>query len=218
MADGVLIYRSFVEAIEELDEKDQLAAYKALLAYGLDGVEPQSKGAAKAILLMAKPIMDKNARKAENGRKGGEANRGKSEASSKQAEANVKQIEANEEQTEANSEKAEANKTYNIKDKTQEIKDIKNRRFTPPSVDEVRAYCFEKGYTFDPEAFVAFYQSKGWKVGNTPMKDWKACCVTWSKRKEAPRTQGKTKFSNFEQHDYDFDDIERKLLAAQIGG
>ena len=56
------------------------------------------------------------------------------------------------------------------------------KRFVPPSVDEVRAYCAEKGYTFDPEAFVAFYESKGWKVGRNPMRSWQAACTTWQKR------------------------------------
>jgi hypothetical protein len=55
-------------------------------------------------------------------------------------------------------------------------------RFAPPSPAEVREFVSEKKYTFDPEAFVAFYESKGWKVGNAPMKSWKAACVTWSKR------------------------------------
>ena len=58
----------------------------------------------------------------------------------------------------------------------------KDKRFAPPSVDEVRAYCAEKGYTFDPEAFVAFYESKGWKVGRNPMRSWQAACTTWQKR------------------------------------
>jgi hypothetical protein len=55
-------------------------------------------------------------------------------------------------------------------------------QFVPPTVEEVRAYVTEKGYRIDPEAFVAFYASKGWKVGTTPMKSWQAACVTWSKR------------------------------------
>lgn len=55
-------------------------------------------------------------------------------------------------------------------------------RFAPPSIEEVREYVAEKGYTFDPEAFHAFYESKGWKVGSAPMKSWKAACTTWQKR------------------------------------
>lgn len=40
------------------------------------------------------------------------------------------------------------------------------------------------GYKFDAEQFCAFYESKGWKVGNQSMKSWKAACVTWHKRND----------------------------------
>lgn len=59
----------------------------------------------------------------------------------------------------------------------------KGRRFAPPSVAEVREHA---GPSFDAEAFVAFYESKGWRVGNTPMKSWKAAVVTWQKRDSKP--------------------------------
>lgn len=72
----------------------------------------------------------------------------------------------------------------------------KVRRFTPPSVDEVREYCSEKGYTFDPEAFVAFYESKGWKVGRNPMKSWQAACTTWQKRQGDRKEASHDEYSN----------------------
>lgn len=59
-----------------------------------------------------------------------------------------------------------------------------NKRFTPPSATEVADYVSEKGYHIDPEAFVDFYQSKGWKVGKDSMKDWKAAVRTWEKREK----------------------------------
>lgn len=52
-------------------------------------------------------------------------------------------------------------------------------KFTPPTDAEVTAYVAEKGYHFNPAQFVPHYQSKGWKVGNQPMKDWRAACRTW---------------------------------------
>jgi hypothetical protein len=64
------------------------------------------------------------------------------------------------------------------------IKGNSSRTFCPPSVDEVRAYCLERGNSVDPEQFVDFYTSKGWKVGKDKMKDWKACVRTWEKRKD----------------------------------
>lgn len=56
------------------------------------------------------------------------------------------------------------------------------RRFIPPTLDEVKARIAEMGYTFDAEAFMAFYQSNGWMVGKSKMKDWRAAMVTWQKR------------------------------------
>ncbi len=54
-------------------------------------------------------------------------------------------------------------------------------RFTPPTVDEVRAYCAERGNNVDAQRFVDFYVSKGWKVGKSPMKDWKAAVRNWER-------------------------------------
>ena len=54
--------------------------------------------------------------------------------------------------------------------------------FVPPTIEEVRAYCLKNGYDVDPEQFVDFYQSKGWKIGKSPMKDWEAAIRTWVKR------------------------------------
>lgn len=67
-----------------------------------------------------------------------------------------------------------------------------------PTVEEVAAYCRERGNSVDAERFVYFYASKGWKVGNQPMKDWKACVRTWERREDKPRQT-----SRFATPDYD---------------
>lgn len=53
--------------------------------------------------------------------------------------------------------------------------------FVKPTVEQVEKYAKEKGYTFDAEAFVAYYDSNGWMVGKQKMKNWKAACVTWQR-------------------------------------
>lgn len=58
----------------------------------------------------------------------------------------------------------------------------RRKRFTPPTADEVRAYAKEKGFSIDAERFVNFYESKGWKVGSSPMKDWRASVRNWASR------------------------------------
>ena len=55
----------------------------------------------------------------------------------------------------------------------------KTIKFIPPTEEEIKSYVLEKGYHFNPEQFIPHYQSKGWKVGKEPMKDWKAACRTW---------------------------------------
>lgn len=62
--------------------------------------------------------------------------------------------------------------------------DTRGTRFTPPTLDDVQAYCFERGNTVDPQRFVDYYSSNGWKVGKNPMKDWKAAVRTWEKSRE----------------------------------
>ena len=75
----------------------------------------------------------------------------------------------------------------------------KKARFRAPSPAEVdeyaRIYAASKDLDldstdFDPERFVDFYAQKGWMVGRTRMKDWKASVRNWvrtSKPKEGKR-------------------------------
>lgn len=60
----------------------------------------------------------------------------------------------------------------------------KTKRFVPPTTDEVEAYMKENGYegSFKPEAFVAFYDAKGWVVGKTKMVSWQSAVRSWATR------------------------------------
>ena len=96
-------------------------------------------------------------------------------------------------------ENVQENVRQELRDKSKELrvnnleseqeKEKKRKRFTPPTVDEVREYCLERNNGIDPEAFTAFYASKGWKVGNSQMKDWKQAIITWEKREQREHPQ-----------------------------
>lgn len=60
--------------------------------------------------------------------------------------------------------------------------DTPKKTFKKPTVEEIRAYCTERKNKVDPERFFDFYESKGWKVGKSAMKDWRACVRTWEKQ------------------------------------
>ena len=59
--------------------------------------------------------------------------------------------------------------------------DNKRKRFIPPTLEEVKSYCAERKNNVDAERFVNYYESNGWMVGKTKMKDWKACVRTWER-------------------------------------
>ncbi len=59
----------------------------------------------------------------------------------------------------------------------------KRKKFTPPSLDEVRAYCKERKSHIDPETFFHTYEGSGWiKANGLPVLNWKSTVVTWEKK------------------------------------
>lgn len=57
----------------------------------------------------------------------------------------------------------------------------KRKVFQKPTIKEIDDYCKERKNNVRPEQFYDFYESKGWVVGKSPMKDWKAAVRTWEK-------------------------------------
>lgn len=90
-------------------------------------------------------------------------------------------------------------------------------RFTPPTLDEVRAYVRERGNKIDPEMFMDHYESVGWKSGKTDVKDWKAKVRAWERREakaQEPKMPTGT-FFGFQQRPSDPEEeaeLEKKLL------
>lgn len=54
------------------------------------------------------------------------------------------------------------------------------KRFTKPTLDELKAYISEKNLRVDAQKFMDYYDSNGWKVGRNPMKDWMATVRRWN--------------------------------------
>lgn len=75
--------------------------------------------------------------------------------------------------------------------KSAENKRAREARFTPPTVEEVAAYCRERGNSVDAQRFVDFYASKGWKVGSQHMVDFKAAVRTWERREDVKQRSEK---------------------------
>lgn len=199
MRDSVLFYRSFYDALKNIPPDDRLKVYDAIMEYGMYDREPELEGVALAIFLLAKPQIDANNKRYENGCK----------AKKKRT---VSEIEAN---TKQDLSECEAKEKEKEKEKVK-VKD-NNNIFKPPTVDDVRAYCTERGNSVDPQSFVDFYESKGWMIGKNKMKDWKAAVRTWERSETKTRLGETAKLTkdnnNFERRRYDMDALERSLIG-----
>ena len=74
--------------------------------------------------------------------------------------------------------------------KNKEIRII-NKYFNKPTILEVENYCILRKNNVDAEAFISFYESKGWMIGKNKMKDWKQAIITWEKRNYKKPTMSK---------------------------
>ena len=104
------------------------------------------------------------------------------------------------------------NNNYNNNNYNNNNINKKSSRFTPPTVEEVAAYCKERNNSVNAESFIDFYESKGWMIGKNKMKDWKAAVRNWEKKENGSSQQKpvQTKFHNFNQREYEkgtFDEL-----------
>ena len=178
----MILYRSFYEAIIELPETNQLEIMKAIFEYGFDGVEPNLSGLSKTIWILIKPNLEANRRKWENGSKP------KQKQAGSKTEANAKQEES---KTEGN-----VYVDVDVEEDVEEDKDVnddkdldypKNKKFIPPTVNDVAEYVKSKHNSVPQNRIDAFatkfwshYENKSWSYGRgQKMKDWRLALSQW---------------------------------------
>lgn len=208
---GIVILEEYIDSLRKLSTEDLGELMSALFSADM-GEEPNISSCSLIVQVLFPIIQSSIERvkkvseiRSEVGKLGG---RPKNQTESK-PKANGNQTES---KTEANENQTES-PYHTIPYQTIPDQDNKSaKRFTAPSVEDVEAYAEEKGITLDAERFVDYYASKGWKVGTTPMKDWRAAARNWAARdaKEKPKP---APVFNFDQRKVDYD----KMLDETIG-
>ena len=105
-------------------------------------------------------------------------------------------------------------KEINKEKKSKQKKEKTDKRFSPPTVQQVKDYCLERGNNINPEKFVAFYQSKGWKIGKSPMTDWKSAVRTWELNNTTPQNNATL---TTEDVSYDINEYENTNMLELLG-
>lgn len=96
---------------------------------------------------------------------------------------NVSTICLQKEKDKESNKETEIRKVYKENNTLTSVKE--SRQFAKPSVEEIAAYCAERKNGIDAQAFYDFYESKGWLIGKSPMKDFRACVRTWEQRRKS---------------------------------
>lgn len=95
------------------------------------------------------------------------------------------------------------------------------KSFTPPTLEEVTAYCMERNNGLDPQKFIDYYTAIDWHIGKNKMKDWKATIRTWERnnytQRPAPQQkyEKKTPLNNFESDNTKGMDLDTMILQKQ---
>lgn len=221
--DYLKVWTSFREVIATLNDGEKGRLFDAMLLYAETGEEPSEfKGNERYLWAVAKQDIDRTAQKCEtlkaNASKGGIAKNKRQQmiaddSKSYQTVADVSKSK----QTETNPAHKSNNNDNVIIKKSNNNTPSECRRFTPPTVEQVRDYCRERGNSVDPEKFVDFYTSKGWKVGKDPMKDWKASVRTWEKDSK-PQKQESSPAGSYHQRDYSSEQQEAMKRFIRMNG
>ena len=209
----------FTRALEKVPDEQFVVLVRAILAYGSDGVEPELEFPLDAIFESFREDIDYSHNRRQSGNKGGKARSGgdseeawkqpetasklsatawkQPETASKLSATASKQSETASKlsATASNPSKQACKQASNTSNTSNTSK--KEGRMKRPTLQEVEAEIEARGYHVDARAFIAYYDSNGWKVGKNPMKSWKSALTTWERRDSGKAVASDADFSRF---------------------
>ena len=171
---AIVFFESYHKAIQKLDDTERLSIFDAIMKFGFDNEETDfDNPACSAIFDLIRPTLERSMNRyraaKENGRKGGRPKTDKNQNKNQNT-----------------------NQTGNLnkekeKDKDKDMSALALNEgacaFSPPSLSEIKEFISDNGIKHcDPNDFFNHYESKGWKVGNSEMKNWKASVRAWDNR------------------------------------
>ena len=218
--------------MKDLPAATQVLLYNAIADYALYDIVPDfgDDGIARGFFALMRPQIDANNRRRDAGARGGRPSKPTDDEPFADQQETGEEPNANQGETKAKpcdnqtvtmtepkeKEKAKAKENANAKENGDRAD--KPRRFAKPTVEEIRAFCAERGNGIDPQRFFDYYEARGWLIGNQPMKDWQAAVRTWESRESAraPSSTGayakKAGRSQIEQHTRTDQDLAHLLV------
>lgn len=169
-------FEVILEKIKDSEEREHMR--HTIINYGLYGTEPAGLSELEEMAwTICKDLIDQQYRRRETNAQNRAA----------------KKAEATAEETPEATTAAEPEPAQETKPKNQPEKRAK---FVKPTVEEIAAYCKDKGYNINARQFYNYYESNGWKVGRNAMKSWQAAVQNWNTREKANNKAAGTMWEN----------------------
>lgn len=180
MRDSFVFYRSFYEALKEMDKNVQADCLMALAQYALDGDMPALTPEVRMFMTLAKPQIDANNQKFVNGSKGGRPKRINNQTETKTEPENNQEItepKPNDNQTETKTEPKENQTETGIKQKE------KNKN-TPLNPQEEKNKIYPP---LTPKGVVPPNKKSPKKISFSDVLDWESLFDYWESWKKGGR-------------------------------
>ena len=182
----VCLYNSYIQTLAPYTDAERGRIVMAMLNYSITGELPLFEGNERYIWPSVQSQIDRDfeayrakcSKNRENGSKGGRPPRNPTVTPETE-----RLFEKPKKAKEKENEKENGNEKENESEKYMLGLPQKLTRFSPPSVDDVREYCNERGYTtIDPDRFISYYAARQWKSGQTAISDWRAAADSWHRK------------------------------------
>ena len=172
----VCLYHSYLKSVEPLNDAERGRLFTACLTYSMTGAEPDLRGNERFVWPTIREQIDRDTKKYSDFCKKQQENiRKRWDTTVYDGTSGIP------DDTKHTKEKEKEKETIlsspNVEDSI--ARTPARKRFTPPTLAEVTAYCRERQNAVDPQRFIDYYTANGWKVGKNSMKDWKAAVRTW---------------------------------------
>ncbi len=188
-----LAYHSLLESLEPYNDAERGRLFTALLQYSATGAVPHLSGNERYVFPTLKAQIDRDVesynakceKNSKNGKLGGRPPKSErlSEKPNGFFENPTKAKKAKEKEKEKEKTKEKENTKESVSPPISPSRG--STRFVPPTLDEVDAYCSERGNGISAQSFIDYYSARGWKLGKESMKDWKAAVRTWENRRRS---------------------------------
>jgi hypothetical protein len=226
MRDSFIMYTENAEQIDMLNDEQAGVLLKAVMHYQMGLDVPEMDGMVSIVFSVLRQRLDRDSAKYEEvcekrkeaGRKAKKANAVSEEAKKANAfsdgakEANAFSEEQKKQMHPDND--PDNDNDPDIKEKVNQ-KEKRRSPFRPPTLEEVKEYCKERGNHVDAERFVDFYSAKSWMIGKNKMSDWKAAVRTWERDvgKTDARKPNSFQYEGRQRSPDEYRDLEAQLLG-----